>query len=68
MKMHKKLAATLTVAIFLIGTLAIIVPTQAAVNLAPSTSLTPIPEFSTVAVVAFSALAASLYLLRRRRR
>jgi hypothetical protein len=27
----------------------------------------PVPEFSTVAVVAFSALAASLYLLRRRR-
>ena len=28
----------------------------------------PVPEFSTVAVVAFSALAASLYLLRRRRK
>jgi hypothetical protein len=28
----------------------------------------PIPEFSGLAVVAFSALAASLYLLRRRRR
>jgi hypothetical protein len=28
----------------------------------------PVPEFSTVAIVAFSALAASLYLLRRRRK
>jgi hypothetical protein len=28
----------------------------------------PVPEFSTVAVVAFSALAASLYLLKRRRK
>jgi hypothetical protein len=27
----------------------------------------PIPEFSGIAIVAFSALAASLYLLRRRR-
>jgi len=27
----------------------------------------PVPEFSTVALVAFSALAASLYLLRRKR-
>jgi hypothetical protein len=30
-------------------------------------SFIPIPEFSGIAVVAFSALAASLYLLRRRR-
>lgn len=30
-------------------------------------STSPVPEFSTVAVVAFSALATSLYLLRRRR-
>jgi hypothetical protein len=29
---------------------------------------TPVPEFSTVAVVAFSALAASLYILKRRRK
>jgi hypothetical protein len=28
----------------------------------------PVPEFSGIAIVAFSALAASLYLLRRRRR
>jgi len=28
----------------------------------------PIPEFSGLAIVAFSALAASLYLLRRKRR
>jgi hypothetical protein len=28
----------------------------------------PIPEFSGIAIVAFSALAASLYLLRRKRR
>lgn len=28
----------------------------------------PVPEFSGLAVVAFSALAASLYLLRRRRK
>jgi hypothetical protein len=31
------------------------------------TIATPVPEFSSLAVVAFSALAASLYLLRRRR-
>jgi hypothetical protein len=29
---------------------------------------TPIPEFNTIGIVAFSALAASLYILRRRRR
>ncbi len=28
----------------------------------------PVPEFSTIALVAFSALAASLYLLRRKRK
>ena len=33
----------------------------------PQTNI-PVPEFSGIAVVAFSALAASLYLLRRRRR
>ena len=32
----------------------------------PQTNI-PVPEFSGIAVVAFSALAASLYLLRRRR-
>jgi hypothetical protein len=31
-------------------------------------SQVPVPEFSTIGIVAFSALAASLYLLRRRRR
>jgi hypothetical protein len=37
-------------------------------NLFLQQSFIPIPEFSGIAIVAFSALAASLYLLRRRRR
>jgi len=42
--------------------------TSAASNLFLQESQIPIPEFSGLAIVAFSALAASLYLLRRRRR
>ena len=38
------------------------------VNIYLEQSQIPVPEFSTVAVVAFSALAASLYLLKRRRK
>ena len=41
--------------------------TGAGANVYLEQSQIPVPEFSTVAVVAFSALAASLYLLRRRR-
>jgi hypothetical protein len=40
----------------------------AGVNVNLQQNQIPVPEFSTVAVVAFSALAASLYLLKRRRK
>jgi hypothetical protein len=42
--------------------------TGAGANVYLEQSQIPVPEFSTVAVVAFSALAASLYLLKRRRK
>jgi hypothetical protein len=48
----------------------VISPGQAGVgqNVYMQQNNVPVPEFSGVAVVAFSALAASVYLLRRRRK
>ena len=50
---------------FVMSSIAIITPASADVT---ADNVVAIPEFSGLAIVAFSALAASLYLLRRKRR
>jgi len=61
------LVGLIGLAVFVMSSIAITAPASADIY-SYSGPVTPIPEFSGLAIVAFSALAASLYLLRRRRR
>jgi len=61
--LHKKLVAALTIAIFVMTLAAIFVPTSASTE----SDTQKKPEFSGLAIVAFSALAASLYIVGRKK-